>query len=223
MCMGRTHAISGAVTGAGAGEFLLHLPVAGTAILAGATACFALLNDLDVRGSCAARSLGPLSEGFAWITGKVTGGHRHGTHSALGVAMFTFLAWAATWFRHDLAGRVVLGLFLALALAAGLRALHVHGLIADLAGLTVVVAAVLGPWNLALVPLACGLGCATHIAGDMLTVSGCPLAYPFSPRDFRILPRPFAFVTGTAPETFVVLPVLLSGLVLLAWHAVSGA
>jgi membrane-bound metal-dependent hydrolase YbcI (DUF457 family) len=221
--LGREHFLSGGVTGAAAGEFALRLPPAGTVVLAGLAAAFAVLPDLDVRGSCAARSLGPLSEGFAWVTGKVSGGHRHGTHSVLGVAMFTFLAWAASWFIRDPGGKAALGLFLLLALAAGLRAIRVHGLAADAVAAGAAAAIVAGGWYLALVPVACGLGCATHIAGDMLTVSGCPLAYPFSPRDFRVLPRPLAFVTGTAPETCIVLPALVVMLGLLAWHAVSAA
>ena len=47
MCLGHTHALSGAVTGAAAGEFVLHLPPLQLAALAGLTAAFATLPDLD--------------------------------------------------------------------------------------------------------------------------------------------------------------------------------
>jgi membrane-bound metal-dependent hydrolase YbcI (DUF457 family) len=89
--LGHSHALSGAVTGAGAGIFL-HLPLARTGSLAGFTAGMALLPDLDKCGSSPARCLGFLSEAVAWIIGKLSGGHRHATHSFLGIALFTGLA-----------------------------------------------------------------------------------------------------------------------------------
>ena len=61
--------------------------------LAGFTAGMALLPDLDKCGSSPARCLGFLSEAVAWIIGRLTGGHRHATHSFLGIAVFTALAW----------------------------------------------------------------------------------------------------------------------------------
>ena len=55
MCLGHTHALSGAVTGAAAGELVLHLPLPGTVALAVLTAAWATVPDLDIQGSCAAR------------------------------------------------------------------------------------------------------------------------------------------------------------------------
>ena len=219
--LGREHALSGAVAGAAAGELVLHLPVTGTLALAGLTAAFATLPDLDTRGSCAARSLGFLSEGFAWVVEHVSGGHRHATHSILGVAVFTALAWLACIFRHG-DGRWALALFLALAIAAGLRALRIGGHFADLLAIAAAVAITWTGWHLALIPLACGLGCAAHILGDMLTVSGCPLAWPVTLRCFG-LPRPLSFVTGTWRETWTVLPLLLAALGWLGWLGLAGA
>ncbi len=77
--LGHSHALSGLVTGTAAG-LLLHMPVEGTGALAALTASWATVPDLDTCGSCAARSLGFLSEAFAWTVGKVARGHRHGTH-----------------------------------------------------------------------------------------------------------------------------------------------
>ena len=74
-------------------------------------------------------------------------------------------------------------------------------------------------YGLALVPLAMLLGTATHIAGDMLTDSGCPLGWPFSQFRCKLLPEPFAFSTGTRPELMIVDPLLLGALGLLAWTA----
>lgn len=69
-------------------------------------------------------------------------------------------------------------------------------------------------WNLALIPYAAAAGTAAHIAGDMLTVEGCPLAWPISRVHFRILPWPVAFTTGTWRELRVLTPLLL---ITLAW------
>jgi membrane-bound metal-dependent hydrolase YbcI (DUF457 family) len=187
--LGHSHAVSGAVTGAAAGEFILHLPLAGAGALAYLAAAWATVPDLDTRGSCAARSLGFFSEAFAWTVGKIARGHRHGTHSILGVAVLTVLTCT---YRHTQPGRW--GLMLLLALAG---------------------------WELALVPLGCALGCGTHIAGDMLTDSGAPLLWPFADYRFKWWPEPFAFTTGTRPETAIIVPVLTIGLLFLAWHAVA--
>jgi membrane-bound metal-dependent hydrolase YbcI (DUF457 family) len=218
--MGRDHALSGAVAGLAVAEFGLHLSLVPALTLAGFAAAFAALPDLDTEHSCAARSLGFMSGGFAFLAGKVSGGHRHGTHSILGVAVFTALAWAACLFRHAEHGRIrfVLAAFLALAFAAGLRALRAGGHFADLLAIAGAVFAAWHGWGLALVPLACGLGCAAHLAGDALTVEGIPLFWPFTLRHYRLLPSPLAFVTGTWRENCVVAPALVLALGWLAWH-----
>jgi len=215
--LGRSHALSGLVTGAAVGEFVLHLGPAGAATLATFTGCFATLPDIDTCQSTVARSLGFLSGGFAWIVHKISGGHRHATHSVLGVAVFTALAWLCCTFRHTVPGHWALALLLALAFAAGLRALRIGGHAADLLALGAAFAVGWEGWSLALIPLACGLGCLTHIAGDMLTVQGCPLAWPVSTRHFG-LPRPVGFTTGTFPERWLVAPALLAALGFLVWH-----
>jgi len=131
---GYTHALSGLAAGAAAGEYVKHLPVASTATLAVLAAGFATVPDLDQCHSTAARSLGFLSHGFAWVVQKVSGGHRHGSHSALGVAVFTVLAWAACHYRATVPGRAGLAFTVALAAASALRALHLGGHHADVAG-----------------------------------------------------------------------------------------
>ncbi len=216
---GYSHALSGLAAGAAVGEFALHLHPGGVAAFAALTGGMVTIPDSDMCHSSAARSLGFLSEGFAWVVAKVSGGHRHGSHSILGVAVFTALAWAACHFRHDVAGRAGLALFLALAIAAGLRALHLGGHAADAVALGAAAGIAWFGWDLALIPLACGLGCLTHIAGDMLTVQGCPLAWPLTMAHFG-LPEPLAFTTGTWRETRVVVPVLFVALAVLAVHAV---
>jgi len=234
LMLGHSHALSGAVTGTAAGIFLqMSLPQ--TAALAGFTAGMALLPDLDKCGSSSARSCGFLSEAVAWTIAKISGGHRHATHSFLGIVIFTGLAWVSCQFRADWAGKAGLALLMTLSVAGALKALHVvRGHAADLIGIGVASWEVWYGYGLRLIPLAVGVGCATHIVGDMLTDSGCMLGYPAFRRRFRLLPEPLAFTTGTRPELLIVDPVLTGALVVLAgwaadpafvtaqWHSLAG-
>ena len=232
--LGHSHALSGAVTGIATG-ICLHLPVPQIAALAGFTAGMALLPDLDKCGSSPARCLGWLSEAIAWAAGRISGGHRHATHSVLGVAVFTGLAWACCQFRHDWAGKAGLALLLTLSAAAALEALHIaRGHAADLIAIGVAAAEIWFGYGLRLIPLAVLIGCATHIAGDMLTDSGCMLGFPVSRQRFHLLPEPLAFTTGTRPELLIVDPILSGALLVLAalavdpalvtapWHSLAG-
>ena len=232
--LGHSHALSGAVTGMATGIFL-HLPVPQIAALAGFTAGMALLPDLDKCGSSPARCLGFLSEAIAWVAGRISGGHRHATHSVLGVAVFTGLAWACCQFRHDWAGKAGLALLITVSAAAALEALHIaRGHAADLIAIGVAAGAVWSGYGLRLIPLAVLIGCSAHIAGDMLTDSGCMLGFPLSRRRFHLLPEPMAFTTGTRPELLIVDPILSGTLVVLAalaadpafvtaqWHSLAG-
>jgi len=232
--LGHSHALSGAVTGIATGIFL-HLPVPQIAALAGFTAGMALLPDLDKCGSSPARCLGFLSEAIAWAAGRISGGHRHATHSVLGVAIFTGLAWACCQFRHDWAGKAGLALLLTLSAAAALEALHVaRGHAADILAIGVAAGVVWFGYGLRLIPVAVLVGCSTHIAGDMLTDSGCMLGFPVFRHRFHLLPEPFAFTTGTRPELLIVDPILTGALLVLAalaadpafvtaqWHSLAG-
>jgi membrane-bound metal-dependent hydrolase YbcI (DUF457 family) len=232
--LGHSHALSGAVAGLGTGV-LLHLPVPQTAALAGLTAGMALLPDLDKCGSSPARCLGFLSEAIAWTVGRLTGGHRHATHSVLGIAMFAGLAWVSCHFRYDWAGKAGLALLMTVSVAGGLEALHLaRGHTADLLGIGVASWEVWFGYGLRLIPLAVLIGCGTHIAGDMLTDSGCMLGFPVWRHRFHLLPEPLAFTTGTRPELLIVGPVLSGALLVLAgwvadpafvtaqWHSLAG-
>jgi membrane-bound metal-dependent hydrolase YbcI (DUF457 family) len=200
--LGHSHALSGAVTGAATGIFL-HMSEPRTVALAGFSAGMALLPDLDKCGSSPARCLGFLSEAVAKVIAKVSGGHRHATHSILGIAVFTALAWVACHFRGEIAGKAGLALLMTLTVSGALEALPVL------------------------------VGCATHIAGDMLTDSGCMLGYPVSKFRWHLLPEPLAFTTGTRPELLFVDPLLTVVLAALAiwvadpafvaahWHALA--
>lgn len=218
---GRSHALSGLVAGAAVGSLILHERPAPLALLCGLAAAYALAPDLDSCGSTEARSFGFVTYGLAWFVRLISGGHRHGTHSALGVTAFTAVAWAACLFRHDWPGRIILGLILAAGIASAADALRPGpATFEGILGIGTAAAMVWTGYGLALVPLAAAIGCAAHLAGDCLTLHGCPLLWPATMRDFHLLPRSLRFSTGHWPERFVVTPLLLTALGLLAWHAV---
>lgn len=214
---GTTHALSGAVAGTAAGLLALHAGTVATADLALFGAGFATLSDLDSCGSTAARSLGFLSGAFSHVVRRISGGHRHGTHSLAGIAAFTGLAYLACAFRETWPGRVGLCVLLAIGLAAGLRALRIGGHFADVLAITAAGAVCVTGWHLALIPLAAAIGTSAHIAGDMLTRCGCPLLWPATMREFHLTPRFMRFTTGKAAERWVVSPLLLAALGFLLW------
>jgi membrane-bound metal-dependent hydrolase YbcI (DUF457 family) len=236
--LGRDHALSGALVFAALGPSLhvtgSHL-AAGVAIAAGA----GVLPDIDHPDSTIARSFGFLTEAFAWIVARISGGHRHGTHSLAGIAVFTAGALAAGSFQLSgprLTGHtafswhmVPAGLCLALLYSAAFRALRIGGHHGDLLGIGGAVITCYARWDLALIPLghwhvpllalAIGLGCAAHIAGDELTHGGCPVFWPFSEHEFHLLPRPLQITTARLGENWIIFPLLTGALVLAVWHA----
>jgi membrane-bound metal-dependent hydrolase YbcI (DUF457 family) len=223
---GHSHALSGACAGLAVG-IALHSTVAADVALSGYTAGMALIPDLDSCGGSAARCFGLISGAVSHVVRKISGGHRHASHSLLGIAVFTGLAYAACRYRHDWGGRIGLALLLTIAVSSGLEALSRrlrNGHLADAIAIAVAVAVVWQGYGLALIPLATLVGCTTHIAGDMLTDAGCNLAWPLSRHKFHLLPEPFAFSTGTRPETLIVDPLLVASLAaLVSWAVAPGA
>ena len=219
--MGHSHSLSGAVAGAAVGEFILHLSLPATVALAAFTAGMALTPDLDSCGSSQARCLGFLTRSLAWVIRGVSGGHRHLTHSATGIAAFTGLAWLACHLRGDVAGKAGLALLITIGISSALEATHVtDGHLADVLGIAAAAGVIWYGYGLALIPLAAALGTGIHLLGDSCTDSGVMWAYPFSQHRFR-LPEPAAFTTGTRPELWLIDPLLTLALLWLAWHALS--
>jgi membrane-bound metal-dependent hydrolase YbcI (DUF457 family) len=220
MCTGRTHALSGTVLGLGVGV-VTHMTLKHDAEIAGLTTGMALLLDLDSCGSTGARSLGLISGAVSHLVRKVSGGHRHATHSLIGIAAFTGLALLACHFRGDYAGLAGLALLITLSVSAGLEALHVtRSHVADVTGILVSAAVIYFGWGLALIPLAVLLGCLVHGILDSMTDSGVNWLWPCQYR-VHFLPEPFAWSTGSRPETMFVFPVLvvlLAGESILAIH-----
>jgi membrane-bound metal-dependent hydrolase YbcI (DUF457 family) len=234
--MGRTHAL----TGWCAGLALAPVVGAGTvhqAVVFGATtAGFALLPDLDHPGASASRLLGPLTGLLSWLLRrvsaalyaltkgprdeKVTGTHRHMSHTVLfaaGLGAAT-AAGTATWGPWAVGGVVILGLLLAQG-ALGDWLLPISGAAVawwiysagDHAAQLDQISGWLG--------MAVAAGCLAHCLGDALTVAGCPFLFPIPIAGetwYEIRPPRFLrFRTGKRVEnrlifpSFVLLAVLL--------------
>jgi membrane-bound metal-dependent hydrolase YbcI (DUF457 family) len=236
--MGRDHALSGAVAFAALAA-PLHVREAYLAAGVVLTAGAGVLPDIDHPDSTISRSFGFLTEWFAWLVDRLSGGHRHGTHSLIGIAVFTAASYAAGLYqlsepksvtRHlDFSWHIVpAALILALLYSAALRALHIGGHFGDLIGIAAAVATCftgadltqlpVASWHVPLLATATALGCAAHIAGDELTHGGCPLLWPVSMHEFHLLPRPLQFTTAKLCETWVIFPLLLIGLSVAVWH-----
>jgi membrane-bound metal-dependent hydrolase YbcI (DUF457 family) len=234
--LGRDHALSGAFAFAALAP-TLHVTTAHLAAGVALTAGAGVLPDIDHPDSSIARSFGFLTEGFSWLIHKISGGHRHGTHSLIGIAVFTAGALAAG--KYQLSWAQVPGhsafswhmipaaLYMALIYSAALRALRIGGHHGDLLGIGAAVITcytgadlfLLTGWHVPVLALATGLGCAAHIAGDELTHGGCPVLWPFSQHEFHLLPRPLQITTAKLAETWIVFPLLTCALFLAVWHA----
>ena len=189
--MGGHHAASGAaawIAVASTAPYALGwYPVTPLGVVTGAlfTAGAALLPDLDHHSGTIAYSLPPVTKIMAKITEKISGGHRRGTHSLLGLAVFVSLSTALGNFTAVLPffGSVAVGAGLLSVLLMGfaLKALKITGgpvrswLLA--LGLSAFIA-IYAPENSDWMPVAVGLGVAVHILGDLLTHQGVMILWP---------------------------------------------
>jgi membrane-bound metal-dependent hydrolase YbcI (DUF457 family) len=231
------HGLSGGAAFAALGTYVWHMPLpvlaTGCAIAVGA----AVLPDLDTRGSCVARSFGWLSEGLAWIVHRISGGHREYTHTGAGDVLCAALAAGAIaaepfyvrWHLRILGrvvpfavspGRIVLALYLALLLGAGLSALNLIRRAHRREILAIVAAVVMAwtGWDTGGIAWAILLGTFAHALGDGLTKHGLAWGRPFTRHVFHLLPERLRISTGHWPETMIVTPLLLVALAFLAWH-----
>jgi membrane-bound metal-dependent hydrolase YbcI (DUF457 family) len=231
--LGHDHALSGALAFTAVAPLLhvtgVHLGV-GIALTAGA----GVLPDLDEPGSTIARTFGFLTGAFAWIVHKISGGHRKGTHSFLGIAVMTAASFAAGRWQAGAGATaahpelwwhlVPAGLILALLFSAGFRALHIGGHHADAAGIGLAAAVIwkgwapVTSWQLPVLAVCVALGMLAHVAGDMCTHDGCPLLYPLSRHEFGLLPAPMRITTNKLAERWVFSPLLLAGLAYFLWR-----
>lgn len=227
---GYSHALTGAAawlaltstSGAALGwyEQPVQAVLTGTVVCAGA----ALLPDLDHPQGTIAWSLPPVKAGDLTLipsptkamcegVAAISGGHRHGTHSIVGIAVFTALAWAASLYTVVIHGRSITlgaGLFVVLLVAFASKALRISRNLGGAAGgrkslVGGILKSWLGPWVLALgsaafatwvlgeqwnwLLVAVGVGALLHNIGDSLTVEGVPWLWPWNPKPPKILLR----------------------------------
>lgn len=176
--------------------------LSGAVMMAGA----ALLPDADHRGATLARSLPPLSTLFAAVVGRVSGGHRQGTHSVLGILAAALLGYVLGLLSLEIELATGQGQSTTLHLGAGALTL----LLAALAFKALqflpdgarrapwIVAAPFAVFSLLVFPpgahwlaLLVGLGCLVHVLGDFLTTEGVNWLWPARakpPRTLRAVP-----------------------------------
>ena len=224
-------------------------PVSDVGIITGALVCAgaALLPDADHHSGTIAHSLPPVSEGVTRAIAAVSGGHRGGTHSLLGVAVFTAFAWAAgrVYVHTHTFGDVLIGpgIVAVLLISFALRALRLTKTSTAWSWLASLVlaalVAVFAPEEWYWMPFCVGLGGLVHLLGDLLTTNGIPLLWPIrfrSPRwvrKHRALPFddvwraggnvsvPLLGDAGSWREWLVMTPVSIYAVVGVAWAALD--
>lgn len=196
--MGRTHLLTGVMAASGT-ALATGADVPSGLILFSLLPGFALFNDIDHPDATASRSLSGLSRVPALFMG-----HRRETHSFPGIATIVLGTYLAV--QHQ--GNVVANLWLTFLLMVGwLSALKVVSEISGRLGLRrfhretrwvpmlVTVGVVWWPDELARVglkfpmhvlPWALGVGMVVHLIGDIITIQGCPLMWPFSNKKTRL-------------------------------------
>jgi membrane-bound metal-dependent hydrolase YbcI (DUF457 family) len=174
------------------------LEVSPVGVITGAlvTAGAALLPDADHHSATIANSLPPLSNLVCDGIGRISGGHRHGTHSLIGIAGFIAVAWVAGLWTVETESFGTIypgaGLLTVLLVAFAAKALKI---IPDTmrkspwaVGLTAgAFITAFAPEEQFWFPIATGIGVVVHIAGDMMTTGGCNLIYPLRLRPPRAL------------------------------------
>lgn len=176
--LGRDHALLGAVAYLGIAPLVVpHMPPAELATGSMVCAAFALLPDIDEPHSLVSTKLGPLSEAVSRVTNKLSGGHRHATHSALFVAIVGCLAVLSQHWRYSSVAFVVASGFMVLRIIVPFG-LAKRGMLA----LLPIAAAGWWVWSVPTprwwLPITAMSGVFLHLVGDMLTKEGVPLLWP---------------------------------------------
>ncbi|WP_427019373.1 metal-dependent hydrolase (plasmid) [Pseudarthrobacter sp. P1] len=196
---------------------LMHVSPVGIVTGALVTAGAAMLPDADHHNATIAHSLPPLSNVMCSGIGKLAGGHRHGTHSMVGIAVFVLIAWlAGLWTQGtDLFGTIYpgAGILSVLLVAFAAKALKI---IPDsmrkspwIVGLAVgAFITVFAPQEQNWFPVAMGVGVIVHILGDMMTTEGCNLAWPFAIKPPKALAKIPVLKSCWHSNGYMTIPVL---------------
>ncbi|GAB3465243.1 metal-dependent hydrolase [Actinophytocola sediminis] len=227
--MGHSHALTGWCAGLAAAPLVGLHTLPEVLPFATASAGYALLPDLDHPHATASKFLGPVtgllskflrmcSRGMYKLTKgprdeKVTGNHRHLTHTVL---FAVFLGWAATGIS-ELGGAWAVGGVIAFGLCLAADVLGDWLLILSLSAAAFT--AYQGGLDDALttstgwVGVAVALGCVVHCLGDAATKSGCPFLWPIpiAGETWYELrpPKWLRFRTGGAVEKRLLVPVFM--------------
>lgn len=133
-----------------------------------------MLPDIDHKNGTIAHSIPPISSLVSSLVATISGGHRKGTHSLLGVIAFWVIAWSAERLTYH--GIPWLSLFIA-GYVGGL-ALRILGAPGGWLGAIGLAYTAWRTDSLALLPLAMAVGATVHIIGDALTTRGINPFYP---------------------------------------------
>lgn len=161
----------------------------------------ALLPDCDHHNGTIAHSLPKVgfipspTQALCAGVGKISGGHRHGTHSILGILIFMLIALLAGRAIFPINGEdytIGAGLYAFLLTAFCLTVFKVGDKKAWFfrwvsSALIALAITVYFPDEWALLPIIVGLGAFAHCVGDSLTVGGVPWLYPFKPKTPKML------------------------------------
>ncbi len=214
--LGRDHALLGALAylgGAWEVSRIAHQPMPPAELAVGAMVCsaFALLPDIDEPHSVVSTKLGPISEAVSRVTNKLSGGHRHATHSIAFVVLIGAMMAVAQHWRYSAVVAVVasglLVLRMIVPLGFGRRGL-----------LPLVLVAAAGWWawtshpGALWLPATAAAGVFLHLVGDMLTREGVPLLWPAK---FRIA-APVLGHTDSAREQALA-AAMSAGIAVVAW------
>ncbi|WP_421084060.1 metal-dependent hydrolase [Rothia nasimurium] len=174
--MGYSHSVSAAAAWLAlieAGVVPLEDP-ATIAVTTLAAAGAGMFPDVDHPKGTIAHSIPPVSGWVARGVSLISGGHRKGTHSLVGLAAF----WALAYFADRLTYAGIPVLALALAAFAGGLALRTFKAPGGWAGAVLMVFGVWATDSLVYMPWAILTGAATHLLGDALTTRGINPLWP---------------------------------------------
>lgn len=187
--------------------------VTGALVTAGA----AMLPDADHHNATIAHSLPPLSNALCSEIGRIAGGHRHGTHSILGITTFILIAWLAGLWSQDTQtfgtiypGAGILSVLLAAFAAKALKIIPDTMRKSPWAvGLAIgLFITLFAPQEQGWFPTAVGVGTIVHILGDMLTTEGCNLLWPMTIKPPKILAKLPILNQCWRPNGYLALPLL---------------
>jgi len=195
--MGANHAITGAAAWvavtASMPEFTSGLlPLGPVGVFTGAIVCAgaALLPDADHHNGTIAHSVPVVGSVITGAIGQMAGGHRQGLHSLLatGGVLALSLVLGLVQMSTELFGQIPIGAAVAtMALVAfatkALKLTSGSWVLPWIVGfLTAAFIVLFAPTEVNWLPVAITLGFVVHLAGDMLTIGGVPVLWPWKPK-----------------------------------------